>query len=93
MKISHKHKRLEQKVLPILLGTDLNAYGVAVQFHAAYGIKSLAIGKGRLVFTEKSKIIDVITFADFDQPEIFLETLHGRSRVKGGVRTPHLIGF
>lgn len=75
MKTSHKRKQLEQKVLPILLGTDLNAYGVAVQFHAAYGIKSLAIGKGRLVFTEKSKIIDVITFADFDQPEIFLKTL------------------
>lgn len=65
----------EQRILPVLLGTDLNTYGVAVQFHAAYGIKSLAIGKSRLVFTEKSKIIDVITFPNFDQPDTFVATL------------------
>lgn len=75
MKATKNKNVLTQSVLPVLLGTDMNAYGVAVQFHAAYGIKSLAIGKGRLIHTQKSKIIDVITFDGFDQPDVFVETL------------------
>ena len=75
MKAAENNHLLTQSVLPVLLGTDMNAYGVAVQFHAAYGIKSLAIGKGRLVYTEESKIIDVITFDGFDQPDVFVETM------------------
>ena len=34
--------------LPVLLGSDVNVYGMARSFHEEYGIASVAIGKGRL---------------------------------------------
>lgn len=76
-----KAKRsLTPSVLPVVLGTDLNAYGVAIQFYEAFGIKSRAIGKGRLIFTEKSSIIDVVTFPDFDKPDVFAEVMQAQGK-------------
>ena len=61
--------------LPIILGTDANAYGLARSYNDMYNIKSLAIGSGALRETKSSKIIDVITVPNFRNPDVFLKTL------------------
>lgn len=61
--------------LPVILGTDMNAYGMARAFHEAYGIRSLCVGKSRLIFTEHSRIVEIKIIEDFDQEDVFLPAL------------------
>lgn len=46
--------------LPIIIGTDMNAYNMAISFHEAYGIKPILIGKEPLSFTSLSTITETI---------------------------------
>ena len=45
--------------IPVLLGSDVNVYGMARSFHEAYGIPSVAVGKARLNATSNSRIVSV----------------------------------
>lgn len=60
---------------PILLGSDINAYGMARAFHEAYGIASIAFAYFQLSPTKFSKIIDVHVVPHFSDPDVFLSTL------------------
>lgn len=42
--------------LPIIVGTDMNAYNMAISFHEAYGIHPVLIGKEEMAFTKFSSI-------------------------------------
>ena len=53
-------KNTNRKFLPVILGTDANAYGIAKSFHKEYGITSLSLGKAPLLETKKSNIVKVI---------------------------------
>lgn len=60
---------------PVILGSDINAYGMARAFHEAYGVKSTAFAHMQLSPTKFSRIIDVNIVKGFDRPEIFTRTL------------------
>ena len=61
---------------PVLLGSDINVYGMARSFHQAYGISSVAIGKGVLGVCTASKIVKVaVTEPDLEDDAVFVSTL------------------
>lgn len=61
--------------VPILLGSDMNAYGMARAFHKEYGIKSLVLGRATLTATANSKIISIKEIPNFNKQEVFLPTM------------------
>ncbi len=42
--------------IPIIVGTDMNAYNMAISFHAHYKIHPVLVGRGMLSFTKFSSI-------------------------------------
>jgi D-aspartate ligase len=60
---------------PVLLGSDINAYGMARAFHEAYGITSQAFAHFQLAPTRFSSIVEVHVVDHFDQPETFEQAL------------------
>ncbi|WP_211090681.1 carboxylate--amine ligase [Nesterenkonia sedimenti] len=62
--------------VPVIVGTDLNAYHMAASFHEAYGIKPRVIGKVQLGFTNYSTIIGEISYVEnLDDAEVFVPAL------------------
>lgn len=64
-----------KKFQPIILGSDINAYGMARAFHEEYGIKSIAFAHFQLSPTKFSKIIDVRIVDGFGELSTFKSTL------------------
>ena len=62
--------------LPVLLGSDINVYGMARSFHEEYGITSVAVGKGILPACMNSKIVTVkVVEPRLEEDEVFVKTL------------------
>ncbi len=71
----------ELQFQPVLLGSDVNVYGMARAFHEAYGIVSVAVGKGRLGATSNSRIVSVeVVEPRLEEDEVFCQTLIEFSR-------------
>ncbi|WP_342525117.1 carboxylate--amine ligase [Chryseomicrobium sp. FSL W7-1435] len=47
---------MQQKFLPVIIGTDMNAYNMAISFHEEYGVHSVLVGKEEMSFTSLSSI-------------------------------------
>jgi len=61
--------------IPVLLGSDMNVYGMARSFHEAYGIHSVAFGKMVLPATRYSQIVTVHPTPGLEEDEVFVKTL------------------
>ena len=61
--------------LPILLGSDMNAYGMARAFHEAYGLKPLVLGRMNLSATQDSKILDFQVIPHLNEQDVFVPAL------------------
>ena len=61
--------------LPILLGSDMNAYGMARAFYEAYGIKPLVLGRAHLTATQDSRILQFKQIDHLNEQEHFLPAM------------------
>ncbi|SDM75193.1 D-aspartate ligase [Psychrobacillus sp. OK028] len=59
-----------QPFIPIIIGTDMNAYNMAISFHEEYNIKPILVGKEEMSFTKLSSIIEHIEI----QPNLWDKT-------------------
>ncbi len=65
-----------KKILPVLLGADLNCYNVARAFHEEYGVISYAFGRYNIGATQNSRIVNFTSVENFDDPHIMTELLN-----------------
>ena len=71
--------------VPVLLGGDANAYGMARSFYEEYGVVSHAIGKGVFHICKFSRLMHFdITEPRLEEDEIFVETLRSFAKRFGG---------
>lgn len=68
-------KEISEGFQPILLGSDINVYGMARSFYEEYGIVSEAHGAAELSATKYSKIVRVHAHKGFDEPAGFIDTM------------------
>lgn len=62
--------------IPIIIGTDMNAYNMAISFHEAYGIKPILIGRVRMPFTTFSAVIEKVEiYPELADPDKFVPIL------------------
>lgn len=62
--------------VPVLLGGDANAYGMARSFFEEYGAVSHAIGKGAFHICQNSKIMSFdVTEPRLEEDDVFVQTL------------------
>jgi D-aspartate ligase len=61
--------------LPIVLGSDENAYGTVRLFREAYGIRPLLLCTHRLIPTMDSNLFDLEAIPHFDSDEVFVPAL------------------
>ena len=63
-------------LLPVLLGSDANVYGMARSFYMEYGVTSLAIGKGALAATANSRLVKMaVVEPNLEDDTVFVRTL------------------
>lgn len=74
----------EPTFLPVLLGSDINAYGMARSFHEEYGVTSLALASYPLAPTRYSKIVDVQVHHNLVDSEAFLDVVLGVAKSLSG---------
>ncbi len=68
--------QLASSFVPIIFGSDINAYGITRSFNEAYGLQSVVISKLLLGPCRNTKFISrVITKSDIEEENVFLEVL------------------
>lgn len=78
---------MKEKIIPVLLGADLNCYNVARAFHEEYGVPSYAFGKYALGATSGSRIVNFTAVPDLADRRVMVETLREFARTHtDGVR-------
>ncbi|KRN04708.1 carboxylate--amine ligase [Holzapfeliella floricola] len=71
----------QPKFTPILLGSDINVYGMARSFHEAYGMKVKAWASGKLAATRYANIVEIETIPNFGDDEVFIEAMRQKAEI------------
>lgn len=67
---------VNQDFIPVIIGTDINAYHMSASFHEEYQTKPYLIGKINMGFTKYSSIIEQIKLVDhLDDQDTFVNAL------------------
>ena len=66
---------MREALIPVLLGADLNCYGMARAFYEAYGVPSIAFGRQALGATRHSRFLRSFAVPDLSDPRICREVL------------------
>lgn len=61
--------------LPVLIGSDINAYSMARTFHEAYGIQSLMVARDQSGHVKHSRLSHYIEEKELNKTEVFLSTM------------------
>ncbi len=72
---------MSKKFTPILLGSDINVYGMARSFNEAYGIKVKALADIQLAATRYSKIVDVELHHGFSADPTFMDVMRKKMEI------------
>ncbi len=65
----------ETDFIPVLLGSDINVYGMARAFYERYGKKVQAFASVQFAPTKYSKVVDVETFPGFNEDPGFIASM------------------
>lgn len=66
---------MKSKLIPVLVGADLNCYNVARAFHEEYGVISYAFGRYPIGATMNSKIVKFTEVPELSEDDVFMKTL------------------
>lgn len=65
-----------EEFIPVIVGTDMNAFTMMASFHEAYGVKSILAGKTEVQFTRYSDLKRATYFdPHFSDDDVFMQTL------------------
>ncbi|MGQ5708316.1 carboxylate--amine ligase [Lactobacillus sp. PSON] len=82
---------MTKKFTPILLGSDINVYGMARSFNEAYGIKVKALADTQLAATRYSKIVDVELHQGFSEDPTFMEVMKKKMDIYKNHKEPVIL--
>lgn len=71
---------MTKKFTPIILGSDINVYGMARSFNEAYGIHVHALADSQLAATRYSKIVDVELHHGFSADPEFIKIMRQKMK-------------
>lgn len=74
--MAHDEDQRNTHVLPVLLGSGANAYGLARGFYQEFGVRSLAVGPSILLQCRNSRIVDTRVLPDLATDDGFVPSLH-----------------
>lgn len=66
---------MKNKFEVVLLGSDMNAYGMARSVHEQYGMKCHSVGKMQLSHTRYSQLLQHHIVNDFEDEKVFVQAL------------------
>lgn len=82
---------MTKKFTPILLGSDINVYGMARSFNEAYGIKVKAMAGVQLAATRYSKIVDVELHHGFSADPTFMDVMRKKMEIYKDHKEPVIL--